>query len=277
MHFQIFIPNATGADPRHLDKVGLGHLLRPGDAGPVMGEVIGSGPSGGPGLLFTWPGSAPIYRAGELTWRPAKPDNGSPRPGTPGRGAGGEGQALPQGRFWYGINPASPPTPQDLARSEQLAGASLDLGGQAWRMPNILLLPHHYILDEQGEEAREVQPSFTSIYQRGMWAFDLLKAQIAEQAPAPAAELRRYVIEMLGLNYRLFRDLAYELHLLTDENWFTLACHSVDIQTLLQIEQDIAKKKQLAWQALITPPTSPPGVGPEASPQPGTSPQFATS
>ena len=247
--YQIFIPKISGANPRHLDKVGLGHLLQDGDVGPQMCDVLDHGPDGGPGLLFSWPGTHPAYVPGELTWYPAKPDPVSPPP---------EDRMLQTfpGRFWWGI-PNSGITPNDITRSTHLPGKWIDINGQTWHMPNILLLPHDFILDDQGREAREVSPHYRSIYERGTWAYELIRAQIADGIPAPAAELRRYVLEMLSLNYRLFRDLAYHLRLMTEQNWFLLACASIDIETLIQIEQDVAKKKRAP-----TPPTSPPGDGP---------------
>lgn len=235
MHFQIYIPRITGANPRHLDKVGLGDLLRDGDVGPQMSDVLDHGPDGGPGLLFTWPGSLPAYQPEGQTWFAAKPD--------PER-------SLAAGRFHWGYPTDAPPTAAGLLRTTLLKGRLIDLADQAWVMPNILLLPHHFILDDQGEEAREVTPDHRWIYDRGLCAFAHLRSQILGEGSAPPQDMRRYVLEMLGLNYRIFRDLAYHLHLLTDVNWFTLACASIDVEALIQIEQDLAKKK-----AAPTPPT----------------------
>lgn len=249
MHYSLFIPQVTGANPRHLDAVGLGDLLRPGDVGPQMADIVDHGPDGGPGLLFTWPGSIPAYQPQGMNWYAAKPD--------PERG-------LPAGRFHWGFQNDAPPTPHDLLRTNPFRGRVIDLGSDTrqpttdnspWLMPNITLLPHNFILDDTGHEAREVSPDYQAIYDRGMWAYELLRSQIIGEAIAPAAEMRRYAVEMLNLNYRIFRDLAYHLHLLTEANWFTLACASIDIEALIQIEQDTAKKKQQAIAAALTPPT----------------------
>lgn len=228
MHYSIFIPNMVGADPKKLNAVGLGHLLRDNDASPLMQEMPDKGPSGGPGLLFVWPPHQPHFHPGELTWYPAKADKAN-------------SQAA--GRFWYGINPHELPTPAELAFKEQLKGNVLLLEGNLWRIPNILLLPHKFAFDADGEEMREVMSSHRAIYDRGMWAYELLRKQIQDGEPAPGKELRAYIVEMLSLNYRIFRDLAPHFDLLTDENWFTIACHTVDIETLLTIEDQVAKKK----------------------------------
>lgn len=246
MHFSLFIPGAAGASPKVLESVGLGHLLRDGDASPLLQELQDKGPDGGPGLLVVWPPEMPAYIPGQLTWQPAKPD--------PDR-------QLPAKRFWWGYNPASPPTADDLQRTTVMRGHLLDVADDYWLMPNIMLLPHSFILDDNGNEARQVNDDHKAIYDRGLWAFDLLKQQIEGIAAAPGKEMRQYVIEMLSLNFRIFRDLAYHIGLLTDANWFSFACNTVDIHTLIEIEQAVAKKKRDTLTAAAIPPTSPPGAG----------------
>ncbi len=54
MHFLVFIPNAVGADPDLLRRVGLPGLARAGDVQPSFGELLSDSPSGEPGLLVTW-------------------------------------------------------------------------------------------------------------------------------------------------------------------------------------------------------------------------------
>ena len=246
MHYALFIPKAMGADPKLLDTVGLGHLVQKGDVSPLMQELPGKGPDGGPGLLFVWPPSMPAYIAGQMTWQPAKPDSD---------------KNLPAGRFWWGYDPTSPPTAADLIRKKLTRGNPCAIENDLWLVPNVLMLPHKFALGDDGEEVRQVISTHAAVYDRGMWAYDLLKGQVEERAKAPGKEMRRYVVEMLALNYRIFLDLAYHLDLLTDETWFSLACATVDLDTLLQIEADVAKKKREALIAAVTPPTSTPGGG----------------
>ena len=249
MHYALFIPKAIGANPKILDSVGLGHLLAKGDASPLLQELQDKGPDGGPGLLVVWPPSMPAYIPDQLTWQAAKPD---------------PDKQLPGGRFWWGYDPANPPAAADLRRNEPFAGRTMRVGDDYWLIPNILLLPHKFVLDEAGEETRQVESSHAVVYERGMWAFEALKAQIEERQRAPAKDMRGYVVEMLQLNYRTFRDLSYHLGLLTDSSWFALACATVDLETLLQIETDVAKKKRDSVTALINSPSSTPGDGPKA-------------
>lgn len=263
MHFAIFIPRVVGANPKHLEAVGLGDLLRAGDHGPQLAEIPDRGPDQGPGMLFTWRGCLPAYVPGALQWKPAKAD--------PDKG-------LAAGRFWWGIDPKSPPTPEDLKRNVQLAGEKLDLGAGQWLVPNCMKLPHKFILDDSGAEAREVIEDFRPVYDRCQWAFNLAKSVLTDRADLPEAECRRYCIEMLALNYRVFRDLVYELGLLTDANWFPLLARTTDFYALIEIEADIKKKRALENAGTpLTPPSSPPGVGPEGSPPTATSPPSATS
>lgn len=261
MHYQIFIPKEGGADPRKLAKVGLGHLLGNNERGPEMADVLDHGPDGGPGLIFTWPGSLPAYRPGELQWFPAKPDKAA---------------NLAAGRFWWGYNPAQPPTADELLRGVTLKGKPYSWRGNIWLVPNVLLLPHRFELDDEGEEVRVVDDTHKHIGERAVWAFNAIKTSIETETPKPEKELRRYALEMLSLNYRLFRDLAHRMGILHDDSWYGFCLASLDLDTLLQVTQEVAKKKRLARPA-PTPPISTPGVGVEASPRPGTDQQSGTS
>ncbi|MES2793211.1 MAG: hypothetical protein V4719_26615 [Planctomycetota bacterium] len=240
MHYSIYIPRAVGANPEHLTAVGLGELLRPDDEGPQFGDLIANGPDGGAGLYVVWTGSEPVYRPNELQWKPAKPD---------------KVRNLPAGRFWWGVSGAEPLTPGDLVRTKLFRGHFVELKEQTWIIPNILLLPHDFVLDDNGEEAREVCATHRQMYDRGMWAYNELKTHIETSLPSPEKELRQYVRDMLTLNYRLFPDLISHLRLLSDDSWFSLACNSCDLATLLAIERDVAKKKMAALLAAQTPPT----------------------
>lgn len=261
MNYQIFIPKISGADPRHLCKVGLGHLLSDGDRGPEMADIVDRGPDGGPGLLFTWPGSLPAYRPGELQWFAAKPDKVA---------------NLAAGRFWWGFDPANPPTADELLRDVTLKGKPYAWRGSVWLVPNVLLLPHRFELDDEGEEVRVVDDTHKHIGERALWAFNAIKDAIENETPKPEKDLRRYALEMLSLNYRLFRDLGHRLGLLHDDSWYGFCLASLDLDTLLQVTQEVAKKKRMG-RAALTPPTSTPGVGVEASPPPATGQQSATS
>lgn len=263
MHFAIFIPRVVGANPKHLDAVGLGDLLRTGDHGPQLAEIPDRGPDQGPGMLFTWRGELPAYVPGALQWKPAKAD--------PDKG-------LAAGRFWWGIDPQNPPSPDDLQREKLFSGEALKLGNREWLMPNCMKLPHDFILGDDGREKRDVQLEYRAIYDRCMWAFNAAKAYVTERVMVPELECRRYCLELLALNYRIFRDLAAELRLFNDENWFPAMIATVDFNTLIQIETEVKKKRLLAIvDTPAIPHSSPPGVGPEASPQPGTSPPSVTS
>jgi hypothetical protein len=251
MHFAIFIPAIVGANPQHLVPVGLGELLRTGDPGPQMAEIPDRGPNGGPGLLFTW-GVNAAFRPGELKWQPAKADKAA---------------GLNAGRFWWGYDPKNPPTPEDLKRKVQLSGELLTLNGQQWLFPNCMKLPHDFILDADGDEVREVQPAYRSIYDRAMWAFNVVKQQVMTREPVPEADCRKYCAEMLALNYRVFRDLIAELRLFNDDNWFAVLARTVDFYSLIEIEAEVKKKREQDFEAaLAIPHSSVPGDGPKDSP-----------
>src|SRR4051812_19358849 len=109
MHFQLFIPNGEGQDPRQLEEVGLADFIAgaefmPSAAGPVAGR----------GVIVAWrrPGHAMIgYHPETQTWLPAVPRDG-----------------LAAGRFWVGLWNDAPLTPQDVARPYPQPGSRVELG-----------------------------------------------------------------------------------------------------------------------------------------------------
>ena len=235
--YLLYFPGQTGADPRHFERAGLGELLRTDDLQPSFADVVDRGPDGGAGVIAGWidvrhPAANP--RMGHFpeaqTWEPCKPD---------------ASRKLPAGRFWLGREAARPPGPEQLARDVQLAGFEhLLADGNLWLAPNILLLPHRYALGEDDQEIRVVKASHASIFERGLWCYRAIEAEVRENAPRPGKLLREYCAEMLALNYRVNREISYWLGLWDDddETWWQFALKTVDWLALQAIENDVKKK-----------------------------------
>jgi hypothetical protein len=245
MSLLIFIPGKHGADLKHLVDVGLGDLLRleAGDRGPNGSDLLSAGPGGNRGVVFSFSGSVvPGYAAEKQTWQPAKPGwMPSPKPSPSGRGQGeGAGAPLPAGRFWFGWPQDSPPRPADLVRDPKatLDGYLVQLAdGNSWAIPNGMLLPCRFALDEAGDPQKVPCREVAAIHARTLWAFQAIQRQIETNEPPPWRESLEYAAEMLSLNYRLNLELALALGLFDERNLGNILKASTDLDQLIAISQ----------------------------------------
>lgn len=242
--YHIYVPNGQRS-PSLLEKLGIGDLMRDGDAGLMYNEILEHGPDEGAGLLIAIGEKPPDYKPGERDWQVCCPD---------------KVRGLPAGRFWWGF-PKSGLTPEGLARTGQRGGMLWPFAdGQKWLLPNFMALPYRFVLDQvTGGEAREVKPEWKALYDRMTWAYGVCKLIIEEERKATdeeAQDLRLYIAEMLGLNYRINVELIRRLKMLDGDGWFKVACHTGDFETLYRIVDELQKKSDAS-----TPPGSTPAAG----------------
>lgn len=184
MHFQLFLPDRKGADPAHLDAVGL-ETLRDG---ALMLQT--KGPEGRDGMLLAWGSSATRigYRPDSQKWQPATADG-----------------AWPAQRYWVGIETAQPPTPAELARPYQTPGCWVELGdGLKWLLPRPEELPRDLILADDGSPRFFVQRRFHAYWiETSRW-----RERLATETTFDGMELARYILQGLAVNYRITLELA---------------------------------------------------------------------
>ena len=242
-HYSIYIPKAQAPNPALLEEVGLPGLVRDGDLSPSIFTILNSGPDGGSGLIFAWiePGNEengpkPGHYPEVQKWESAPPD---------------PVKNLPAGRYWFGFEPKRPPTPEDLARREQLPGFhGVFADGSEWRLPSSMLLPHRYTLGSDGHEKKVIKDQYQEIYKRMEWCYEQAEAYVRDDAIRNPTEWREYVAFMLMQNYRINLPICYWLQLFDESNWWGTALNTVDYQALEQIEEDLKKK-----EPADTPPT----------------------
>lgn len=235
-HYSIYIPQATAPRSDLLDEVGLEGLVRPDDLGPSFFQVLQQGPDGGSGFILTWvdpsrPDANPKlgYFPDLQRWEKAPPD--------PER-------QLPEGRYWFGIETARPPKPEDLARNVTLPGFLVTLAdGNDWRLPKAGLLPHRIGIGPDGRETQVVKDQFRRIADRMQWSFEDAAAAIRGEKLRKPREYRQYVAEMICENYRVNLPLCYWLLLFDESNWWSVANSTVDWQRLIEIEEDLKKNE----------------------------------
>lgn len=223
--FQIYVPLGV-PNPQLLQQLGLAGLCADGDQGSIT-PVLAEGPDDGGGLLIEF--GKPTGKWKASVWDPCWPD---PK------------LNLPAGRFWWGF-PKSGLKPEMLAYQRQFEGTARRLGdGNVWMLPNMLSLPHRFTGDPQtGLEVREVHPDWTHLYERLVWAFDWCQLAIEKGLHVlPETECREYLCEVLGVNYRINRELVLRLRLL-DGDWWNRLASTTDVQKLMAIEKELREKK----------------------------------
>lgn len=222
---QIYVPNGIQS-PKLLESIGLEDLACEGEAGNIT-PILERGPDGNGGLLIELGRPTGDWKSSR--WEPCCPD--------PIR-------KLPAARFMWGWQMNQQFVPEFFARPSQVNGRLRELGdGNRWLLPNMLMLPHRFTIDLQtGEEVREVHPNSKALYDRLVWAFDVCKAAIEGTSAIPDKEAREFLIEAIGVNYRINRELAYRLRLLEEDNWFQHLAHVTDIDRLMRIQNEFQKK-----------------------------------
>lgn len=193
MHFQIYIPGAADLAPE-LAKVGLGDFVA--NAEPLR---VGEGPDGKAGCVFAWWN----WQSRQIGYRPAQQKWSDSREG-----------------YWVGLWTESFPLPSELARPYQEAGRKIRLGdGNEWLVPQVEKLPRDMVLADDGTWRYEVQRRHHAVYLESIdWARRFAPTQDGtSQVYVNMAELADFVIGALRMNYRITREVASALRLLSTQ------------------------------------------------------------
>jgi hypothetical protein len=207
--FLYFVPGLDDASLPGLVARGLGHVFTTnGNAGMIRGP----GPSGGRGL-FVAPSGIPAPEVGYFAeekrqvWR-----------------------KMVGVDAWVGFEPARRPLPSDLARPTLLSGYDMTLGdGNRWTIPigrygdGTCALEQKLTLgDDGGWTPGGVLASQARIWEIALRVWDSYAAESglpgAPATPLDEAEVSGLCVEVLAANYRVGRDEAAALGLLTSSN-----------------------------------------------------------
>lgn len=216
--YLLFFPEATSQGKETFRAVGLETL-----AGNEKWFTSPVTPTDGPGLFCTWGdprnpsnGVAVVYDPARQTWRKAP------------------------GGYWIGTQNDRKPNPAGMARSTVIPGYPVPMAdGNEYLMPNVMGLPAVYDLDETGAEVKRTRDKWRHIEDRAGWALGQLTEHFQRRAILPETECRRYVAEMLAVNYRLVPDMVYLLGLLDSDCWLGAMGATVDRQRLLGLKLEI--------------------------------------
>lgn len=159
-------------------------------------EVHGRGPDGGSGLLLSAsPGLCSGFQADRQTWRPVS-------------------EAL----LWIGQSTnEEPPGPADLARPSLLEGTAVELAdGQSYQVPTLrrpdghTTLPRALGWDEAGQFQIEISPRYRSLWDESARVHDLF----VNGGNYDLEWAIDFCLRVLGLNYRVDREVQNQIHLL---------------------------------------------------------------
>jgi len=142
------------------------------------------------------------------------------------------------GGYWFGFQNDRRPTPDSLARPVSINGHPIKLGdGNEWVLPNVMGLPAVFDIDADGNEIKRTRDEWQHIEERAGWALDCLGRSMRGEVLGQDA--RRYVAEMLCVNYRLMPEMVYSLGLLDSDCWLGAMAATVDGKRLLALRQEI--------------------------------------
>jgi hypothetical protein len=198
MHFQIFIPDKSGANPQMLIDVGLADFV----AGANLLDSPGPCGENRPGGVVAWPkpGAADMgYFPDRQKWIPAIAQG-----------------PLAAARYWIGFWNDNLPTPTDLRRPYAHRGTDFELGdGNTWLLPEPQKLTHDMFLADDGSWKFELQRQFHD-YGLELEKWNVLFRQ--EKGTFKFTEAATMVLSGLRINYRLTVEVQNELRLLSTLN-----------------------------------------------------------
>jgi len=227
MHYQIFLPDVAGSNPKLLGQFGIESLAT--DQQPVMIDLRAFAGTSRSGVLLNWwkddPSTAPNRYMANWNW-------------------------IPCDKYWLGTNPDSPPHPDELERTKTYPGNYMTLlDGREWKIPAYTQFDHSFQLVD-GKIARRPAPQWDAyiksmqVVQREIFgALDLLdfldgKADRPENASDKPTSVKitdgLYIAcEALAVNYRINAEIACALGLLDDHVLSSLLCSAIELPEIM--------------------------------------------
>ena len=201
-HYLVYVPGehvrAATADGAHP----LAHVGLPDHAAGAFAVALADGPDGKGGQLYAWVAGTARHRlhynADEQDWIPAVPHHDQPAE-----------------RYWIGFWKDSPVTPRDIMRPRTTPGTELPIGKHAWRIPAADLLPAVAAFMPDGTWATEVEDEYRE-YRSAVETIRLTLA--AGYEDMELADIFSFDLQALQVNYRLPREVAQHMRVLTTES-----------------------------------------------------------
>jgi hypothetical protein len=239
-HYLIYIPRLAEPDDSQLEKVGLAALRNSGC--PIHGTAVRQlGPDDGDGMIFSWVhGDArdcDPHRHAQLEWTPAKLN---------------KAKGLKEGRYWFGVDPASRPTADDLQLPHIHPGHDVRCAdNNFWHIPAAARMPHCHGMNADGEWERRIARQYEKFYTRAMRygvelfseidAFEAVKQTMPEMQDSDHAvsveldDTDKHCCSALALNYRLTPEIIDLLGLLDDATMIAIISATLDLPEIKEV------------------------------------------
>jgi hypothetical protein len=236
--YVIYLPGVQGANPQHLDKVGLGGLCA--DGAPEFADILDGGPDRGSGLLAAWrtgnTATDPSFSVADFKWVPAKAC---------------KARGLAAKRFYFGVDPQRPVTPKCIERKNRSLGYNIDLrDGHSWHIPAAMKLPHTHGLNDDGEFDRQVAEEYREYWQaseqyavqffKAIDQLDFLKQQRPKTDTTLAVDFTlanawEFACLSLAINYRVTPEIVDMLKLLDDVGMRNIIKAAIDLPVIFEV------------------------------------------
>lgn len=208
----IYLPGKQGASRELLEDAALGELLDSGSAPSCMSIDPPKGPDGCGGVVAFWGQGLPAID--DYVFEPGKGSN--------------------RQKFWLGKPKGAKLAPAELAREKMMIGAEVLLAdSQAWLVPIARQLPELLGLGDDGRWSGVVLPQYREFYDAAWRALEWLTPGEDGLCKADAQIAADFACRALSINYRVNRDVASFLGLLTSDTVFEVARAAVEFHAIL--------------------------------------------
>ena len=134
-------------------------------------------------------------------------------------------------RVWIGIDPESPPTPQDMIRKRWFNGYVEDQFTIPFvrRFDDSTALPCNFYFHRDGDNREEVHNAYRDIYSRMPQVHGWFKNnEFANQDTFDKFDAARLALDVLSVNYRISEFEQNILGTITTENFLSILSYAVD-------------------------------------------------
>jgi len=158
------------------------------------------------------------------------------------------------GKYRVGFYEKDRPTPEILARENQINGHEVELGdGSKWLVPIARIitggsaLPQSLVLGKNGEVTTEALPQYAQFSAKAekVWEDFLIEIKQREgESKLTIAERMTLAIEALAWNYHIGTEEINLLKLITTQNLHEILEVIIDVPTLIKVAKEMETEKK---------------------------------
>ena len=156
-------------------------------------------------------------------------------------------------KYWLGFYEKNRPTPEILARENQINGHEVELNGQKWRLPLArmfpegTMLPETLLLGRDGKIIKESIPRYAEFSRKAetLWE-DLQKILGWMEGKRKLTEEEKWslIVEALSFNYHVGPDEINALKLISTANLINIYGAIVDLPSIISMGEEMAEARK---------------------------------